>query len=160
MQRHPRPLCVTRHAGCSPGRLPPYGLRVTGDFMPYTLGQAARAAGKSKPTISRAIQTGKISAAKGEDGSYVIDPAELHRVYPPASDGNGTMKQSVTGDLTGTSPTVLRVERDRLLIEREDLRETIRDLRARLDVEVDERRRLMALLTAPERRSWWRRWFR
>jgi hypothetical protein len=50
------------------------------------------------------------------------------------------------------------VERDRLLAEREDLRETIRDLRHRLDSEVDERRRLLALLT--DRRSWWRRWFR
>jgi hypothetical protein len=52
------------------------------------------------------------------------------------------------------------VERDRLVAEREDLRETIRDLRSRLDSEVDERRRLLALLTAPERRPWWRRWFR
>lgn len=126
--------------------------------MPYTLGQAARAAGKSKPTISRAIQTGRISAARGEDGSYVIDPAELHRVYPLASHGNGAMKQSVPGETDGTSLASLRVERDRLLIEREDLRETIRDLRTRLDAETEERRRLLALLT--DRRGWWRRWFR
>ena len=39
------------------------------------------------------------------------------------------------------------MERDRLVAEREDLRETIRDLRSRLDSEVDERRRLLALLT-------------
>jgi hypothetical protein len=39
-----------------------------------------------------------------------------------------------------------------------DLRESVRDLRARLDSEVAERRQLIALLT--DRRSWWRRWFR
>ena len=148
--------------------------------MPYTLGQAARAVGKSKPTISRAIQTGKISASKGEDGSYVIEPAELHRVYPIASNGNGAMKQSVPGESDSTSLAVLRVERDRLLIEREDLQETIRNLWQRLDAEAGERRRVQERLTAllthrqtgsvpavqqseaifNSRRPWWRRWFR
>jgi len=52
--------------------------------MVYTLGQAAKAVGKSKTTISKAIQNGKISATKRDNGSYQIDPSELHRVYPPA----------------------------------------------------------------------------
>lgn len=67
--------------------------------MSYTLGEAAKATGKSKPTISRAIKSGKISAQKQEDGSYIIQPAELHRIFPPlplASNDAGTMKQSVT----------------------------------------------------------------
>jgi hypothetical protein len=41
-----------------------------------------------------------------------------------------------------------------------ELRESIRRLRSLLDGEVEERRRLLALLTGPERRSWWRWWFR
>ena len=53
-------------------------------LMVYTLGQAAKAVGKSKTTISKAIQNGKISATKQANGSYKIDPSELHRVYPPA----------------------------------------------------------------------------
>jgi len=52
--------------------------------MVYTLGQAAIAVGKSKATISKAIKSGKISAQKQANGSYQIDPSELHRVYPPA----------------------------------------------------------------------------
>ena len=52
--------------------------------MVYTLGQAAKAVGKSKTTISKAIQSGKISATKQTNGSYQIDPSELHRVFPPA----------------------------------------------------------------------------
>jgi len=52
--------------------------------MVYTLGEAAIAVGKSKATISKAIKTGRISAEKQLNGSYKIDPSELHRVYPPA----------------------------------------------------------------------------
>jgi len=52
--------------------------------MVYTLGQAAIAVGKSKATISKAIKSGKISAEKQANGSYKIEPSELHRVYPPA----------------------------------------------------------------------------
>jgi len=52
--------------------------------MAYTLGEAAKAVGKSKATISKAIKSGKISAEKQENGSYQIEPVELHRVYPPA----------------------------------------------------------------------------
>jgi hypothetical protein len=44
-----------------------------------------------------------------------------------------------------------------LLAERE---ETIRDLRARLDAEAEERRKLIAVLTDQRRRPWWRRRFR
>ena len=51
--------------------------------MVYTLGQAAIAVGKSKATISKAIKSGKISADKQANGSYKIEPSELHRVYPP-----------------------------------------------------------------------------
>jgi hypothetical protein len=45
--------------------------------MSYTLGQAARAAGKSKPTIARAIQAGQLWASRTDSGAFVIDPASL-----------------------------------------------------------------------------------
>lgn len=51
--------------------------------MVYTLGEAAKATGKSKATISKAIKSGRISARKDEIGTFHIDPSELHRVYPP-----------------------------------------------------------------------------
>lgn len=51
--------------------------------MVYTLGEAARATGKSKATLSMAIKSGRISAHKDETGTFHIDPSELHRVYPP-----------------------------------------------------------------------------
>jgi predicted nucleic acid-binding Zn-ribbon protein len=50
--------------------------------MAYTLGEAAKATGKSKATISKAIKSGRISAHKEETGVFSIEPSELHRVYP------------------------------------------------------------------------------
>ena len=52
--------------------------------MVYTLGEAAKATGKSKAAISKAIKSGRVSARKDETGTFHIDPSELHRVYPPA----------------------------------------------------------------------------
>src|SRR5271154_5109910 len=54
--------------------------------MAYTLVEAAKATGISKAGLSRAIKRGAISAEKQENGSYKIDPAELHRVYPAVTD--------------------------------------------------------------------------
>ena len=50
--------------------------------MTYNLGTASRATGKSKSTILRAIRNGKISAEKDVHGQWIIEPGELHRVYP------------------------------------------------------------------------------
>jgi hypothetical protein len=53
--------------------------------MTYTLGQAAKATGKSKSTISKALKNGTISAERGSNGVFKIDPSELHRVFPANS---------------------------------------------------------------------------
>jgi chromosome segregation ATPase len=131
----------------------------------YTLGQAAKAADVSKTTIQRAIKSGRLSASRQEDGSYVIDPAELHRAFPRDGHADGEMKQSVT--LNATRELRVEVEMLRERIGEKDA--TIEDLRRRLDQREEERRqvqtRLMALLTdqrpAPQpavRRGWWRFW--
>ena len=49
----------------------------------YTIATAAAAVGRNKTAILRAINNGKISAAKDGNGELQIDPAELHRIYPP-----------------------------------------------------------------------------
>lgn len=46
-----------------------------------SLSQAAKLTGKSKSTINRAIKTGKLSAARHDDGSYSIEPSELSRAF-------------------------------------------------------------------------------
>jgi len=104
----------------------------------FSLAQAAKVAGKSKPTISRAIKAGKLSASRGEDGSYAIDPSELARVFPLTGDIPGTVKQSVPGNGAGTYPATAPGEFEGLRLLLAEREETIRDLRARLDREAEE----------------------
>jgi len=133
--------------------------------MSYTIGQAAKATGRSKPTISRAIKSHKISATKQENGSFLIDPAELHRVFPPAtssSNDNPDLKRSEIP----VPQAQLQREIDLLRELLTDKDGVIDDLRQRLDSEAEERRKVQVQLTAlltdqrpkpeePKRRSWW-----
>lgn len=134
--------------------------------MTYTVGTAAKATGKSKPTITRAIQSGKISAERRDDGSYSIDAAELHRVFPPlpsASNDTAPMTRAETPIETGGLQVEVKMLRE--LLDAKD--DTISDLRRRLDAEAEERRRLTLLLTDQRppagdlagrerpRRNWW-----
>ena len=50
--------------------------------MAYNLITAAVSTGVHRTTILRAIKSGKISAERDEQGAWVIQPAELHRVFP------------------------------------------------------------------------------
>lgn len=114
--------------------------------MPYTLGEAAKAAGKSKPTIQRAIKSGKISAKKNQDGSYSIEPVELDRVYPlvtRSSNDTGTMKQSVTPEETAVLQAKLEAAEQRIA----DKDRVIDYLQRNLDEEREERRKLTLMLT-------------
>jgi hypothetical protein len=47
-----------------------------------SLGEAAKAAGVAKGTLSKALKTGKLSYAEKTAAGYRIDPAELFRVFP------------------------------------------------------------------------------
>ena len=70
----------------------------------YTLGQAARAVGRSKTTLGRYIKSGRLSASRAEDGAYRIDPAELDRVFHVAREAERRQVQErLTGLLTHRS---------------------------------------------------------
>lgn len=124
----------------------------------FTLGEAAKAAGISKPTLSKAISSGRISAEKTPEGSYRIQAAELFRVYPPNRKGNGLPQTEIDDRETVKDNRLLEREvgelRERLATfeserdrERRQLTDQIEDLRRRLDQEGEERRRLTAILT-------------
>jgi hypothetical protein len=51
--------------------------------MAYSLITAAAATGVNRTTILRAIKAGKISAERDAQGAWMIQPAELHRIFPP-----------------------------------------------------------------------------
>jgi excisionase family DNA binding protein len=48
--------------------------------MKLSLSQAAKESGTSKPTLSRWIAKGRVSAERQQDGSYLIDASELDRI--------------------------------------------------------------------------------
>jgi hypothetical protein len=64
--------------------------------MKYTAGKAAQAAGLAKSTITKAISSGKLSAIKNANGAWEIDPAELHRVFPPKQSEANSIEQKAT----------------------------------------------------------------
>jgi len=99
--------------------------------MRYTLGEAARATGKSKTTVQRAISKGKISADKNGNG-YSIDPSELHRVFPLQRVDTVSRDPDVNTSrpleaLDNTSVLRVRIEALEALLSREQ--EVISDLR-------------------------------
>ena len=119
--------------------------------MKYTLGKAAEATGKSKTTIHRAINSGKLSAVRNEQGEYEIDPLELLRVYDivtPEPQKRNEMERSVTPVMVDEA-AVLRAEIEGLKQQLALLKDERDDLRRRLDEDSAERRRLTLLLTDP-----------
>lgn len=127
--------------------------------MAYTLGEAAKATGISKASISRAINSGRISAIKKDDGSFSIEPVELHRVYPPKSAApvtetpSETLRNSNADTRNGSDSNVLQARLDAALEQLRDRDGTIDDLRRRLDQSDEERReaqaRVIGLLAGP-----------
>ena len=128
--------------------------------MKYSLSEAAKATGKNKTTVQRAIKNGKISASKGDSGSYEIEPSELHRVFPPVAaqrdaqhrQSNDT-QQGKSASINNDLARVLELEKELavahervngLEAHKEQMADTINDLRKRLD---SSEGRVTALLT-------------
>ena len=142
--------------------------------MKYTLSEAATATGKNKATIQRAIKSGKISAPKGESGSYEIDPSELHRVFQPVAQrvaqiDNATMRNSA--QQVGLPPdsnalqriadlekelAVMEERKNGLEEQKRHLTDTVEDLRKRLD---NSEGRILALLNDQRPKGFWQRLF-
>jgi excisionase family DNA binding protein len=144
--------------------------------MEYSLTEAAHATGLSRPTIFRAIKNGKLSARRLDDKSYRIDASELVRVYPfvsqkqndaPPRNDTRRAEMHVMPGVLETEVALLRLkvqmledqmaqERERRVQElnaqdrgRATFRETVDDLRKRLDEEQPDRRILQRLLMPP-----------
>ncbi|MFV1579169.1 hypothetical protein VWY74_01530 [Phaeobacter sp. JH20_24] len=144
--------------------------------MKLTLGQAAKTAKRSKGTLSKALNSGGISAEKDDKGRWQIDPSELSRwmsanpfqnsrenQYETPEETRGNSALDVEVKMLRERIDAMTAERDR---ERGQLVDQIEDLRARLDGAEAERVRLNALLTDQRERpraeggqSFWRRMF-
>lgn len=112
--------------------------------MKLSANEAAKRTGKSVPTITRAIKTGRISAEKNDAGGYLIDPAELFRVFPAVTRNRGA------------SPKTLDFETPDSALETLLLQEKVNSLEAALanataerDEWRDQAKRLAMALPAP-----------
>ena len=140
--------------------------------MGLTLRQAADLCGASRSTIHRALKSGKLSGGRLEDGAWDIDPSELARVFP--WDINEPVQRDNPGqgrDGSSEREAVLTVKVEMLEHQLERERDTIADLRKRLDRAEDRVLGLTAQILPPNspatalsqsgpskrtaRRRWW-----
>ncbi len=113
--------------------------------MVYTLGQAAKATGKTKTTIAKAIAKGRLSAQKDDIGQYVIDPAELHRVYPLQVEKTQKVYETRPDDDTN-----FLIKIATLTAKLEAMGELNRQIEAERDNLREQNSRITALLSAPK----------
>lgn len=104
-----------------------------------TLTEAAKEVGLSRPAIFNAIKRGRLSATKDAQGRFIIDPAELFRVYKPIN--NITINNDMVSLTEVNHLNQLLSMKDQLLQQVINERD---DLRKRLE---EESRRLTLLLT-------------
>ncbi len=106
--------------------------------MAYTLGQAATATGLDQSTILRSIAAGRISAVRDHFGNWAIDPAELHRLYPPVS-AQSSEEQEATGSTAALDAQIqalrnvsnqLRAQLGEMRVERDYLRDRLTQAQA------------------------------
>lgn len=132
-----------------------------------TLSQAAKALGKSKSTLNRAIKTGRLTATRNEDGTFSIDPSELYRAFPePAQNAHQTLaterqRTPVPDELhsrISLLEQLLEKERDTAAREREiaaDLKEDRDRWRQQATSLLADQRPEPAPAPLAKSRSWW-----
>jgi excisionase family DNA binding protein len=124
---------------------------VTG--MKLSLSQAAKEAGVSKPTLSRWVKKGKISAERQDDGSYQIDVSELDRIRDLLKSGNRSGNPDMKRSETHNEKSVLQAEigllrerlsdKDQRLHEKDDVIEDLREDRDRWRTQAEQAGRLL-----------------
>jgi hypothetical protein len=124
-------------------------LRERKEIPVYTLGEASKATGMSKAALSKAIAKGRISAQKDETGRFQIDPAELHRVYPPINTEKQLNEQERTQE-TASVNRELKAKYEAVA----ELLEQVKGERDELRKDRDEwRRQATALLGTPPQKE-------
>ena len=123
----------------------------------------------SRPTLTKALKSGKVSGNQDEQGTWSIDPSELARVYQPRPSNQNAPDHGLHGQVgkvltTSNTPEQTEFERLRTQLAELELRAVKAETRAdaaellaqeRAD-RIDDLRRM---LPAPEqvKKRWWQR---
>jgi len=127
-----------------------------------SLGQAAKEAGVSKATLSKALKSGRLSYIAKTSSGYEIDPSELFRVFPRKPLQTVESERSETEgkpQVNTANIEFLHQEKELLRRENELLRLQLEDMRADRDAWRDQARdQVQRLLPSPEpKASFWSR---
>src|SRR3954447_15064340 len=126
------------------------------------LSEAAEQVGVSKSTLFRAVRAGRLSATRTDDGLFLIDAAELFRVYPPKGQGVAETRveeRTVVHHATVDQTIEMRVRNAELEAQVRALREMLDEARKHGDEWRDQAQRLALAAPKPSdppaRRGWW-----
>lgn len=124
----------------------------------------------SRPTLTKALKSGKISGVQDNQSKWSIDPSELARVYQPRADASDVSNQALTGqpEANLSSPNIpdsAELEALRTQLAKVELRavkaETRADAAELLAKERAERiedlRRMLPPPEALKKRRWWQK---
>lgn len=111
----------------------------------FTLAEAARLAGVSRPTIYRLVKEGNVSVTQDERGVKRVDASELVRVFP-----NASFETTETGEAVRVrkpeTPNAALLE-----VELRGARELLQETRQALQAEREEKARLLGVVEAQTR---------
>lgn len=135
-------------------------------MVQLSISDAAAATGKSRSTLLRAIKSGRLSASRNDAGAFVLDPAEVARVFPLVVDGAAVMRHAATSGVGNVAEVQVLQERLVVAERRAAVAEAVADERA---AALDDARQSLAdlrrLLSSPEPagseesvRLWWQFW--
>lgn len=133
----------------------------------FTLGMAAKEIGLSKPTLSKKIREGQLTAKHLDDGSYQIDGAEVARfkasyTKPPTGKRLGEAPKekrdkSVELQITQVELVAARQRITELSADRDHLRRELTKAQERLDAAQDKLAAIAASSVARGQTPWWQR---
>ena len=124
----------------------------------------------SRPTLTKALKSGKVSGTQDGQGKWSIDPSELARVYQPRESASDTPEQTFTGQPAANlailnTPDPAELEALHAQLAKVELRaikaETRADAAELLAKERAERiedlRRMLPPPESSRKRRWWQR---
>lgn len=122
----------------------------------FTLGEASKATGISKPTLSKALKSGKLSYVEKTTAGYKIEASELFRVYPRQPQETEKAEQSATPKETRDN-SILQAKLDAQEKLMQRMEQEIGDLRGQRDkweAQATAQTRLLENQTG-QGGSWW-----
>ena len=124
----------------------------------------------SRPTLTKALKSGKVSGTQDGQGKWAIDPSELARVYQPRIGTSDAPGQVLAGqpeaDLaTSNTPDPAELEALRIQLAEVELRAVKAEIRAdaaellakERAERIEDLRRMLPPPDAPRKRRWWQR---